>query len=525
LKRIRTTSTPGSAATPGQIAARANKWRDQFNPLRGLTVARAVSLCEAYNRGEMADLQWTYFAIEQADPDLFTICDRRIGALLEMDWNISCVPGNKRGKDFDEVLAEEQTAALREAYDGIDNLYTGVGHVASAVFRGFAHVEKQRDASGDITHLEIGDQWNIVRNGLRGAWKYNPEARAVSFASLPDANLIDPANFIIRETNRHVDHVALKKFIRSSLAEKDWTAFLEIYGIPSGVVIMPSNIPGGKESEYETAAGRIAEGGNGALPNGSDYKANDAPRGVDPFSPFLRYFTEKLVMVGTGGLLTILTQSGSGTLAGNAHMEAFKTLARGDARQVNESFQKSVDADVLARKFPNKPVLAYFELAFNQEIAVGDVVDHAQKLSAAGYQMDPEELSEKTRYKITLKTTAGAEGGTRPPGALSEEPELEKPDSKPGEDDPDSKPEFRNRASVANDLAELLHARAEWLAPVADLFDRIESAAKNNELGYQDLLTAVEEAANRLPELFADLDTHALAVALEQSMRKAAESK
>lgn len=681
--RNRAPSTPGTAATPGQLAARANKWRDQFNPLRGISVQRAVSLCEAFNRGEMADLQWTYFAIEQADPDLFTICERRTSALTEMDFDISVVAGRKRRADFDETLAQEQQAALREAYDRLDNLYAAVAHLSSAVFRGFAHLEKQRDGGGDVTHLEIGDQWNMVRDGLRGAWKYNPEARACSFASLPESNRLDPDNFIIREVGRHVNHIALKKFVRTALGEKDWTAFLEIYGIPSGVVIMPPNIPTGKETEYETAAGRIAEGGNGALPNGSDYKANDAPRGIDPFNPFLRYFTEKLVMAGTGGLLTVLTQSGSGTLAGSAHTEAFKTLARGDARAVNEIFQRNFDKEIIEAAFPGKPVLAYFELAFNSEPSVTEIVDHAQKLSAAGYLVDAAELSEKTRYTITVKSLppapvfgnpiaavsdrrnpdaaaadeaptgedTPADGGQRPPlqnrdgfvtidgpvvfvGADKDETDggdrgelktLTSKDIKPGDKimvkgsmwtderhqgtvthvtpahihyeggadqhqvmtehyarvvrekrmsqkqadselanfkknnrqfttfkikhdrvvgltqngktykadhwkDSEGKlypiknsAPLANRATLKDGLAELLGARSEWLAPVAQLFDSIEKAARNGELSDSDLLTAVEEAALRLPELFADMDVNALAGALETSMKDAAQ--
>ena len=38
----------------------ANRWRDSFNPLRGLTMSRAVQLMEAAQRGVMADLQWLY---------------------------------------------------------------------------------------------------------------------------------------------------------------------------------------------------------------------------------------------------------------------------------------------------------------------------------------------------------------------------------------------------------------------------------------------------------------------------------
>ena len=38
-----------------------NAWRDQYNPLRGMSLPRLVSLLEAGERGQFADLQWLYY--------------------------------------------------------------------------------------------------------------------------------------------------------------------------------------------------------------------------------------------------------------------------------------------------------------------------------------------------------------------------------------------------------------------------------------------------------------------------------
>ena len=63
-------------------------WREQYNPLRGLDIARAVQLLEAGQRGEYAELQWTYEFIEQSDPDLIALVERRLSAMSELDWNV-----------------------------------------------------------------------------------------------------------------------------------------------------------------------------------------------------------------------------------------------------------------------------------------------------------------------------------------------------------------------------------------------------------------------------------------------------
>jgi hypothetical protein len=236
---------------------------------------------------------------------------------------------------------------------------------------------------------------------MYGDWYWNAAAKQITAVNLGDENKIDKRFTLIREWPRPLDEIALIKFIRSNLSRKNWDAFVEIYGIPGWIVIMPQNVPAGKEAEYMAAAQSIAEGRPGALPYVSDAKCADQPRGTNPFRDSLQYLTEKLVLAGTGGLLTMLAQSGSGTLAGSAHMEAFNIVARGEAREISELFQKQFDAVVLEAAFPGQPKLAYFELAANEEQDVGEILDHAVKISQAGGQVNWVEISEKTGYTIT----------------------------------------------------------------------------------------------------------------------------
>jgi len=493
--------------------ARLNKWRDQYNPLRGITIARAIQLLETYRRGEFADLQWSYSFAEEVDEDLFALVERRTSAIVEMDWSIKITPENKRRDNFDEALADDQAAALREAYDRIDNLYDGIEHLAMATFRGFAHMEKQSLKGNGVDHLEVVDQWNMVRDGYRGPWKYNPDARQTTYNGLAGEALpLD--RFVWRQVSRHVNRIGLVKLLRSGLGVKDWVAFIEIYGIPSGIVIMPANTPAGKEDEYKESATRISEGGNGALPNGSDYKPNDAPRGVNPFSTYLEYLTQKLVLVGTGGLLTMLTQSGSGTLAGSAHTDTFKTIARGEARKISQSFCRDFDAEVLEANFAGKPRLAYFELSATEETDTSSIVEEVLKLSQAGYQADPAEVSEKTGYTLTLKPQSAA--GILPAESLRNRAgnslaaknaaRLSSPKSK----------------NTKETLAKILRARATVLQPLLNRIAALEKAANPAALAaaVADLRRALPDLADQLhdqPEL-----AQAIFDALSETMAEAA---
>jgi phage gp29-like protein len=398
-------AAPGRAGSQAALIANINRWRDQYNPLRSLNMARAIQLLEMGDRGEFADLQWLYHFIEKRDATCRSLIKRRRAALLKRDWDIRLVSELPLGTT--QTQAENQRQTLRTAYERLDNIPDAIKHLALAEFRGYSHLQKHRDASGEVTHLEPLDHWNWVRDGLRGDWYWNPESRATSASGL-QGNQIDRSEFIIREEDMPVDEIALVCFLRKNLSQKDWDAFGEIYGVPGGVVTMPPNIPAGKETDYEDAATKIAEGGSGALPHGSTYQANDSPRGVNPFRDHLRHQDEILVLAGTSGKLTMLTEAGSGTLAGGAHQDAFDDITEGEASELNGIFQKQFDAEVLKRHHPGEPVLAYFQLCVKDATDVGKLADNAVKFHQAGFEMDPEELSEKSGYKVTRPEVVAA---------------------------------------------------------------------------------------------------------------------
>jgi phage gp29-like protein len=471
--------------------ARLNRWRDQYNPLRALTVTKAVSMFEGAQRGEYADLQWTYRFIERRDADLIALVERRGGALLQMDWNIKMVDeqaAKRRGIKLDAKLAEEQAAALRAAYERIENLYEAVEHLALAVFREYAIAQFQKGDKaalpGEADRIECLNPWNIMRDGMFGDWYWNPDALQMS-ATMESFDKIDPAFCLIREWPRPLDEIALLKFIRANMSQKDWDSFIEIFGIPGWIVIMPPNVAG-KEAEYKAAAEDVAEGQSGALPNGSDVKCADQPRGVNPFRDYMAYLTEKLVLAGTGGMLTMLTAPGSGTLAGGAHMEAFDIIARGEARKIGEIFQRQFDRVVLGAAFPDRQRLAYFELAANEEQDVGEILDHAVKITQAGGKVDWAQFSEKTGYTVAEGPAPAAQipGAPAAPAAGL----LNRAAPEPAE----AAREQLVASSVEQEQAVRADVLTPWLA-------RLEELAGQADLSEAEFLKQFEDLVRDLP--------------------------
>ena len=143
------------------------------------------------------------------------------------------------------------------------------------------------------------------------------------------------------------------------------------------------------------------------MPNGTKIHTVDSgARGQNPFAEHLRYQDEMIVLAATGGKLTTLTESGSGTLAGSAHQRAFDDITEAEAALISEIFQHQFDRPFLARLFPGEPQLAYFELAATRSLDPQDVINQALTLARAGYEIDPAELSEKTGYRLKLRNYA-----------------------------------------------------------------------------------------------------------------------
>ena len=379
-----------------------NTWRDATNPLRGLTMPRAVALMEQAQRGNMADLQWLYAAetgIEATDPDLMVIIERTLSGVADCEWEIATVADDSTG--FDQTLADEQAAFLRESYEQCDNLDDALEHLVMARFRGFAHLSPWLAPDWTIEHLEPLPQWNMVRNGTRNEWAWNAAASTTGWRALPKEARLAPDDYILLTANRPVNRIALIKYVRANVAEKDWDGYVEIYGIPGVFIIMPERVPDGKEEEYADKAEEAAEAGSGALPFGADVKTLSEARGSQPFQARLEWLQKQLVLAGTGGLLTMLAAPGSGTLGGSAHQSAWDQIIRRVTRAIARPLQTQYDHRALSARFPGRPALAYFNLRARQEKDVGKVVTNVTALVNAGFDLDPDQVQRETGYTIT----------------------------------------------------------------------------------------------------------------------------
>ena len=386
---------------PAHLINAMGRWREAYNPMRGLTIERCVRYLEEYQQGIMANVQWLFAHIEGQDATLMTVIENLDAAIGEIDWDIAQVSPDSRR--YDAVLAAEQEACLRSAYERIENLEEAISHLVLARFRGFSHVAPWCRLEGRLDtlyRLQPINQWNMVRQGLTGPWAYNPAADPISYEQARADYRLGREDVIVRERTRYINRLGLIKYIRSTTAEKDWDAYVEIYGVPACFIVLPTNIPPDKEPAWLELAQQSAEGAGAVLPGGADVKTLSENRAVQPFQARLEWLEKQLVIAATGGMLTVLAESGSGTLAGSVHKQVFDTLAAAEAKKCASVLQAWLDKRLLSAAFPGQPHLAYFTLSRPEEKDVGEVVTQICALRNAGIEVAKEQIEEMTGYTI-----------------------------------------------------------------------------------------------------------------------------
>lgn len=449
-----------------------DRWLERYNPLQGATLGTLSNLFTEADEGMYAGVMWMARKLIRRDATI-RACMMRINATVQrLDWEVKIMETLPVG--VTPKMAEAQQAYLKERYSAIGNLTEAYSALARADFFGFAHLEKHYDTSGRVIRLQPVPQWHWCRKGYYGPWLYNAKAKL----SLHDAVPIEPDNFIIHEVESPWIEIALISGLDRNQLRRDLRGFCARYGIPNTFFIAGPGATDDDMGELNDIASEMAADGTGALPPGADVKTHESQSKGEIFEVADKAFQSEIVMAATGGLLTMLTQSGSGTLAGGAHQDTWNELVGGIAMQVTEVMQQQLDLVWLNEKFPGQPVAAYFELGFPEQSEDREKLATTIKtLKDAGYAADPKWVSEETGIPLVSSLVVPPLGGS----------EKTLKNRTPSDAPPANDPAFMR----------LVKAMASDMAPVRDVLEQMLNA----DDAALDAMMA--EMTTKLPELAA----------------------
>ena len=380
---------------------------ERLNPLRGVDEWRLGQIFDDARDGIYADLAWLYNEIEGVEPALLACCDMRESAASECGWLVKTVDA-KRVRDFDQSLAEDQRDTLLAAFGAVDDdLAELAGHLTGAFFRGAAHARALWNTDGSLAGFQHLDLWNFALDKKTGLWYWNADASRDerSFQVIP------PGELVTLCATRHVDHAALPIFIRAALGAKRYGVWLDRFGIPPVGIIMPATAEKGDQAAYMDLARKFARGGSGILPNASQVVYGTEARSVCPFTDFIRFQQQQIYTVGIGRVQSGETDAAN--LGGNAAgvvESSFQRIVRRDARRIARAVNDAVTSKILARHFPGRPVLAQFAWDTETKRTSREVLEDAGFARNAGLQIDLDQVSELTGYKLSKAPETPVQG-------------------------------------------------------------------------------------------------------------------
>src|SRR6185437_6995026 len=164
-------SSAGGGKSAAELVRQSNRWRDNYNPIRGLVIARALAMLEAADRGDFPELQLVMRKIERRYPALKGLKARRLAALEKLDWEVKVVDELPAGVRLQDAKARQ--TFLRGRYELIENLTEAIGFLATGEFRGYAILQKHRfndggEFDGAVREFHWLPQDQFCRNGQFG---------------------------------------------------------------------------------------------------------------------------------------------------------------------------------------------------------------------------------------------------------------------------------------------------------------------------------------------------------------------
>jgi phage gp29-like protein len=379
----------------------------QTNPLRGLTSRGLVSQLENGQLGYYTDLQWLFHFVEKRNATARGVRRKLIGALSKLDYGVKILPNLPKEK---QQAALDQKQKLEEAYWRICNLRKALIHLALADLRGFAHCEKiyAGPRAADpwaVTELRVVPQWYFVRRSTVSPWEYNSDLQ-----SRNTGEPIIERDWIIREIDDPADEIFAICHVKMQEGEGDWAEFNDTYAVPPIFIEGPPFIPPDKEKDYQAVAEQIVSAGRGYLPDGSTIHTVGTRSGSSTFVERLQFYKGEIALAGTGGTLTMLADAtGIGKGPAEEHENTWLDIAAAIAQHASETMQEQFDLPELRRIYgPHVEPLVYFEYSRGRPKDARAQAETAKAFNAAALQIDVEELSERSGWKLKRKQTSPA---------------------------------------------------------------------------------------------------------------------
>lgn len=388
------------------------QWYEYWDPLQGADLSTLVEARNEARRGAFARQMLIWDEIIYSDGLLGMLYSRMVESVAMQGWKIDAAD--------DSPEAQRQKNALEEFYHSVNGLQQSFGQLASAMFYGYAHLQYIEDSWG--RRFEFIPQRYWVRPGVLNEWQFNPQC----YIGVDTGESVEDETLVVMEHQYPILFPAARASFERNHAKITWDNHMDRYGSAPVIITAPKDASAAVMDALERACEQLKSGASIVLP--PDCKAEPLKASNINENYFLSRINMadkdqvRFVMAGT---LTVLNESGSGTLAGSAHTDSWNAVVSAVCSKVAEAFNTAISPLILGDGEP----LARLHITFDTVQTPLQKAEEIAALADGGVRPEKTEIEEKigmsiedTREPVPTAAAVNRESGASliPPDAYEQ---------------------------------------------------------------------------------------------------------
>lgn len=359
------------------------QWYEYWDPLQGADLSTLVEARNEARRGAFARQMLIWDEIIYSDGLLGMLYSRMVESVAMQGWKIDAAD--------DSPEAQRQKNALEEFYHSVNGLQQSFGQLASAMFYGYAHLQYIEDSWG--RRFEFIPQRYWVRPGELNQWQFNPQC----YIGVDTGESVEDETLVVMEHRYPILFPAARASFERNHAKITWDNHMDRYGSAPVIINAPKDASPAVMDAMERACEQLKSGASIVLPPESPA----APLNASNINE--NYFLSRINMADKdqvrfvmAGTLTVLNESGSGTLAGSAHTDSWNAVVSAVCSKVAEAFNTAISPLILGDGEP----LARLHITFDTVQTPLQKAEEIAALADGGVRPEKTEIEEKIGMSI-----------------------------------------------------------------------------------------------------------------------------
>jgi phage gp29-like protein len=479
------------------------------HPARGLTPQKLASILSAAEQGDLTAQAELGEDMEERDAHLYAELSKRKRWLLTRKWQVTARQGREKGTEKAVALASELLPQVPDLEDVMLDCLDAIGH-------GFACLEFEGWERGEfwlptaIVHRP--QAWfqldKTTRTELRLRDQSAEGAELQPFGWIRHVHKAK-SGYIARGG---LHRILAWPYLFKNYSVRDLAEFCEIYGLPLRLGKYPSGASEEERATLLSAVVGIGHAAAGIIPEGMAIEFTEAAKGAsDPYMAMIDWCERSESKAILGQVLSAEAKStGLGSGVANLQGEVRRDIGKSDARQLAQTLSRDLIFPLLvlngiAREIASQ-VLLEFDTSEPAEVA--QAAESYPRLAAAGVPIPVSYILRKLKIP---KAKDGEAVMGRPA----------QPVPPPGGKNPaHPAAQAALRASIgASGVPEFVDIQADRLEADAD---PLTTAWVDQVKGLLDQVRSLDELADKLLQIYPDLDVRSQARLIAEAFAAAA---